>query len=170
MTLWRRQPTVCSFQCATAASANGVRFLTLDGKTHHMLHCKHVFATVDGLKNAIGTACACEAMRVPHERTVRWGPGALPFLALHVRLPDSKADAWQGPAELHCRLECVWSESIGRVHTIMEAEVPVLAKQWRQCVPIAFWRCDCNWRLRRRVVMELQDTPFALRQTILSFV
>lgn len=170
MSIWRRQPTVCSFQTASAASADGIRFLTLDGKTHHLLHCKHVFAIVDGLVDIVGAVCACEPLHVPHERTVRWGPGALPSATLHVRLPDGKEDAWQVPAVLHCRLECAWVEGGGRVHTIMEVDVAFLEKQWWQCALLVFRRCDCNWRLRRRVIVALQDTPCPLRQAIVSFV
>ena len=167
--MWRRQPTVCSFQTAEAAAADGVRFYSLDGRVHFLLHCKHVFAIVDAVKGAsCAPLCACELMRVVHERAVRWAPGTLPRLALHVRLPDSRHDEWDRPAVLHCRLECAWSEGTGRLFSIMETDVPTLQKQWQQV--LEFQRCDCNWQLRRRVIAALQHAPCALRHAIVSFV
>ena len=161
---------MCSFQTAAAAAADGVFFQSLDGRLHRLLHCKHVFAIVDAIKGEASavTVCACEPLRVAHERAVRWAPGTLPASALHVRLPDSRQDAWDQPAVLHIRVECAWMEGAARVLSVMEADVPELEKRWQQI--LQFRRCDCNWQLRRRVIAALLDAPCALRHAIVSFV
>ena len=172
---------VCSFAAAAELQRQGAVFRTLDGRTHAMLHCRHVFATVYGMAGGgVSSTCQCAASIMRHERLVFWrlDAGMVPRRLLHVYLPEGRDGPWAATAMLHSVLECAHTfysnEGRGhvRLYCITEAEAPALENKWLLAAGVCFARCACYWRLRAGAIRHLEEghTSAALQRAILAFV